>query len=796
MARNGVGNLCAAITDRLGRRIAAGEIAPGDPLPTEITLASQLGVSRTTVREAMKRLNGKGMVGGGPRHGMRVQPPAAWNQFDAELLGWRLAAGENADLLDQLYEIRDCLEPRACALAARRATEADRRAIAAHCQVITDPEITEAESDTARRIAADLAFHLAIFAATHNIFFISLSAAIATGLELSFRLSQDRQRISPRELLLHREIADAITAGDAAVAERAMRELLRASRAAIDQAAARGGDALAGAPDSTARRAWVSHGCHPVARPGDRTMKRRAFLAASAAALAAPHLARAAGSTTLKFIPESDVAVLDPIWTTATVTRNHAYLVFDTLYGQDDQYAMQPQMVAGHTVEPDGRLWRLTLREGLMFHDGTPVRAQDVVPSIRRFAARDAFGRALMDATDELTAVSDSVVQFRLKHPFPLLPNALGKTGTVMPCIMPERLAVTDPYKQVTEMVGSGPYRFLADEHVSGSFVAYQHFPLYLPRKDGPTTFTAGPKIPVFDRIEWHVIPDPATATAALTSGEMDWWQNPTPDVLGPIRSSGRMTVEIQDPSGGIGILRFNELFPPFDNPAIRRALLGAINQDEFMEAAVGDDHTLWKDRVGVFSPGTPLASEAGIEVLSGPRDLGRVKAELVSAGYKGEPVVLLNPSDYPSTSALAVVAADVMKKVGFNVDLQTTDWGTVVQRRASRQPPDRGGWNVFFTYLNGTNNLDPASQLGIRGNGDKAWFGWPTAPKLEALRDAWFAAPDLAAQKQICEQIQLQFWQDVPYIPLGAFYQPTAYDRTLKGVRMGFPQFYNITRA
>jgi peptide/nickel transport system substrate-binding protein len=525
-------------------------------------------------------------------------------------------------------------------------------------------------------------------------------------------------------------------------------------------------------------------------------MKRRHFLAATAASLAAPAITRAAGTSTLKFIPEADVAVLDPIWTTATNSRNHGYLVFDTLYGQDDQFAMQPQMLAGHTIEQDGKLWRLTLRDGLMFHDNTPVRARDVVPSIQRFAARDAFGRALMDATDELTAVSDKVVQFRLKHPFPLLPNALGKSGTIMPCIMPERLATTDPYKQVTEMVGSGAYRFIPSEHVSGSLVVYQRFDGYVPRADGVPAFTAGPKIPHFERIEWHVIPDAATATASLTQGEMDWWQTPTPDVLGPIRSSGRMTVEIQDPAGGIGVLRFNELFPPFDNPAIRQALLGAISQSDCMEAAVGDDHSLWKDRVGVFSPGTPLASEAGIEVMSGPRDLDRVKAELIKAGYKGEKVVLLNPSDYPSTSALALVAADVFKRVGIDVDLQTTDWGTVVQRRASRQPPDKGGWNVFFTYLNGTNNLDPASQLGIRGNGDQAWFGWPKAPKLEALRSAWFEAPDLAAQKKICEQIQLQFWQDVPYIPLGVFYQPTAYDKTLKGVRSGFPQFYNVTRA
>ncbi len=524
-------------------------------------------------------------------------------------------------------------------------------------------------------------------------------------------------------------------------------------------------------------------------------MRRRHFLSAAMVALAAPAIGRAASVSTLKFIPEADPAVLDPIWTTTTVTRNHGYLVFDTLYGQDDQYIMRPQMAAGHSISADGRLWQITLREGLLFHDGTPVRAQDVVPSIRRFAARDSFGRALMDTTDELSALSDKVVQFRLKRPFPLLPNALGKTATNMPCIMPQRLATTDPNTQVTEMIGSGPYRFLPGEHVSGAFLAYQRFAGYIPRADGPPRFTAGPKIAHFERIEWHVIPDPATALSALTAGEMDWWQNVTPDVLGPIRGNKNLTVEIQDRAGGIGTMRFNEIHPPFDNPAIRRALLGAISQQDCMEAAVGDDRSLWKDHVGVFSPDTPLATQAGIEIMTGPRDLAKVRADLAAAGYDGRRIVLLSPSDYPSINAMAQVTADAMKRVGMNVDLQSMDWGTVIQRRASRQPPEKGGWNIFYTFLTGTNNLDPAAQQGIRGNGDKAWWGWPTAPRLEALRDAWFNAPDLPAQQRICEQIQLQFWQDVPYIPLGVFYQPTAYDRTLTGVRTGFPQFYDVRR-
>ena len=526
-----------------------------------------------------------------------------------------------------------------------------------------------------------------------------------------------------------------------------------------------------------------------------RTLLASATAATLAAPLAAPRIGHAENRRELRFIPESDAAVVDPIWTTATVTRNHGYAVFDTLYGQNDAFAIEPQMVEGHTVENDGRLWRLTLREGLRFHDGEPVRAQDVVPSIRRFAARDAFGRALMDRTDELRAASDRVVEFRLRQPFPLLPNALGKSGTIMPAIMPERLATTDPNKQVTEMVGSGPFRYLADEHVPGARAVYARFAGYQPRPTGTPSFTAGPKTVHIERIVWNVVPDGATALAAMQNNEADWWQEAQPDLLGSFKGFPIETRQL-DPGGGIGILRFNALHPPFNNPAIRRALLGAIEQSEFMTAVVGDDRRLWRDRVGVFSPGTPMATEAGVEVLTSPRDLDRVRRAIVDAGYKGETVAAMTPADYPSTNPLGLIAADVMTKVGLKVDLQSVDWGTLVQRRASRQPPDKGGWSTFVTFLNGTNNFDPASQLGIRGNGDAAWFGWPTAPKLEQARDDWFAAPDLAAQKAACERLQLQFWQDAPYLPLGVEYTTTAFRRGMTGMRSGFAQFYDVAFA
>jgi peptide/nickel transport system substrate-binding protein len=239
--------------------------------------------------------------------------------------------------------------------------------------------------------------------------------------------------------------------------------------------------------------------------------------------------------------------------------------------------------------------------------------------------------------------------------------------------------------------------------------------------------------------------------------------------------------------------MRFNHLHPPFDNPAVRRAVLGVIDQSEFMTAMAGTDRSLWRDGVGVFTPGGPMANDAGMAVLTGPRDDARAKADLIAAGYNGEPVVLMNPGDLPNVSALALLGADVLGKAGMNVDLQTMDWGTLIQRRSKQAPPSQGGWNVVFTSLNGSGTMDPAAHLGIRGNGLKAWPGWPTSPQLESLRNDWFGAQDLAAQQAICVQIQLQVWQDVPYIPLGQAFGPYAFNRRVTDVVKGFPLFYGL---
>jgi peptide/nickel transport system substrate-binding protein len=316
-----------------------------------------------------------------------------------------------------------------------------------------------------------------------------------------------------------------------------------------------------------------------------------------------------------------------------------------------------------------------------------------------------------------------------------------------------------------------------------------------VPREGGTAQGTAGPKIVHFDRVEWQLIPDGGTVAAALQRGVIDWWRTPEADLLPILRGDAALTVENTVKTGLVATMRFNQLTRPFDNPAIRRALIGAVAQSDYMQGMVGTDPALWRDGTGYFCPGTPMASDAGMAALTGPRDLAKVKADLAAAGYAGEKVVLLAPTDIASAKALADISADLLGRLGINVDYQAMDWATLVQRRAKTDPVEQGGWSLFHTSWNGLDMLTPAGHVFLRGNGRAAAPGWPSSPRIEELRDAWFKAPDQAAQKDICRQIQLQAFLDVPYIPLGQYFAPTAHRADLTGVLAGTPVFWNIRR-
>lgn len=362
-------------------------------------------------------------------------------------------------------------------------------------------------------------------------------------------------------------------------------------------------------------------------------------------------------------------------------------------------------MVQGHVVENNGLLWRFTLREELKFNDGTPVRGRDCIASIRRWAVRDAMGQVLLARTEDLAAPDDRSIVCRLRRPFPLLFDALARVTPPVCCIMPERIAATPLTEAITDIVGSGPFRFVAEDRVAGSRIAH----------------------------------------------------------------------------------------PPFDRAPIRRALLHTIDKVEFMTAVVGADRSLVRGDVGVFAPGAPLANEEGMEVLKGDRDIERVKREIAEAGYGGEKVVLLAASDFPTRAALANAGAALLRRVGVEVELVSDAWAAILRRRASRAAPGAGGWNMFVTVWSGLDLLHPGVHQALRGTGERAWFGWPSLPRVEELRNGWFEAPDLPAQQRIARAIQAEALREAPFLPLGRYFQATAYRRDISELLKGLPLFWNV---
>jgi peptide/nickel transport system substrate-binding protein len=308
-------------------------------------------------------------------------------------------------------------------------------------------------------------------------------------------------------------------------------------------------------------------------------MDRRTFLKsavgagalATAGGLAAPAISQRAAARTLRFVPHADLANFDPIWTAAYIARNAAAMVWDTLYGVDDKLQPRRQMVEAEEVSADGLTWMFRLRSGLKFHDGEPVLARDVVASLNRWCVRDPLGRMIKAIENEISVVDDRTFRWVLKKPYPKMVLALGRFGVPMCFIMPARIAATDPFRQINEYVGSGPMRFIKDEWLPGARAAFEKFPGYLPRQE-QASWLAGGKRMFVDRVEWTVIPDPATASAALQKGEVDWWETATLDLVPLLRKNRNVMVDIADPLGNIGILRMNHLHPPFNDVRVAQS--------------------------------------------------------------------------------------------------------------------------------------------------------------------------------------------------------------------------------
>lgn len=505
-------------------------------------------------------------------------------------------------------------------------------------------------------------------------------------------------------------------------------------------------------------------------------------MAAAAAILTLPGLALrpAAAETTLRVALHSDLKIIDPIWTTALISTHHGFMIYDTLFAVDEKMAVQPQMVDSWTVSDDKLTFTFRLRDGLEWHDGQPVTAEDCVASIRRWGARDGMAQKLMAVTAELRAVDAKTFVLRLKEPYGLVLSTLGKASSNVLFIMPKRVAETDPNTQITETTGSGPFIFLRDQWKPGERAVYVRNPRYRPRAEPPSGM-AGGKVVRVDRVEWIWLPDAQTQVNALLQGEIDLVEAPPHDLLPLVEKDPNIALAVLAPMGRQYAFRFNVLHKPFNDARIRQAVAYAFNQQDFLQSTIGDPRYFRVCR-SLYPCGSPFETEAGFEDKL-ESNFVRARALLQEAGYDGTPVVLMQSTDIGSLANLAPVAKALLERAGFKVDLQAMDWQTLVSRRVKKEPPSAGGWSAFLTSWGSIDVLDPASTSFLNASCERAAFGWPCDAELERLRDAFARETDPQAQKALAEAVQRREAAYPTHIQLGQYLQPTAYRRNLTGV-------------
>ncbi|WP_136685144.1 ABC transporter substrate-binding protein [Falsirhodobacter xinxiangensis] len=502
----------------------------------------------------------------------------------------------------------------------------------------------------------------------------------------------------------------------------------------------------------------------------------------------------ALAETTVTAVMHSDLRVLDPVITTAHITRDHAYMIYDVLVAEDANGEIKPQM-ADFTVSDDLLTYTFTLRDGLAFHDGAPVTAEDVVASLTRWGKRDTGGQLLMDVTESVTASDEKTVVWTLREPFGAFLATIGKPSAVPPFIMPKRIAETPVEQSIAEHIGSGPFRFVPEEFQPGVGVTYAKNEDYVPR-DEPASGYAGGKVVNVDKVRWVTMSDSMTAVNALQSGDIDLIESMPVDLIPLLEGDDTVTVEQRSPFGFQTMGRMNFKYPPFDNPQIRKAALMAMSQEPVLAALMGDP-AYYKVCGAIFGCGTRFETTTGTDTLTAAGDPEGAKALLAEAGYDGTPVVLMQPTDGPTLRAQPVVAAQQLRAAGFNVDMQPMDWQTLVTRRASQAAPAEGGWNMFFTNWEISEISNPVISVMLNGRGDQAWFGWPDDPEVEALKKEFIAASTPEDQKAVTDKIQAHAMETVSYVPLGEYNFPQARRTVLTDMQpTSVPVFWGMSKT
>jgi len=526
---------------------------------------------------------------------------------------------------------------------------------------------------------------------------------------------------------------------------------------------------------------------------------KRAFIASSLSvfALAATSVPQAyAAGKTITAVMHSDLRIIDPGFTTAYITRDHGYMVYDTLLATDSSFKVQPQM-ADWKISDDKLTYTFTLRDGLKWHDGTPVTAEDCVASLKRWGRNDNMGQKLMDFTASIEAADTKTIVLKLKEPYGLVLESIAKPSSYVPFMMPKRLAETPAGQQIPEQIGSGPFKFVKAEFQPGVKAVYEKNTDYVARKE-PPSWTAGGKVVKVDRVEWITMADAQTAINALQSGDIDFMENPSFDMMPVLEANPDLKVETLNKFGFQTLGRMNFLLPPFDNVKVRRAALLAMNQKDVLDALVGNSK-YYQVCGAFFVCGAPLETEAGADALIKSGNIGAAKKALAESGYDGTPVVIMAPGDVVTLKAQPVVAAQLLRQAGFKVDLQATDWQTVVSRRTNQKPVSEGGWNMFFTNWAAADVMNPLVNFSIGGRGKNGgWFGWADDPTIEKLKDQFARSSSVDEQKKLATEIQKEAYDQVIYVPLGQFVIPSAWRKSLTGVLDGpaTPVFWNIDKS
>ncbi|MEK7371091.1 MAG: ABC transporter substrate-binding protein [candidate division NC10 bacterium] len=501
----------------------------------------------------------------------------------------------------------------------------------------------------------------------------------------------------------------------------------------------------------------------------------------------------AEAQTVLRVVMHSDLKILDPIWTTAYIVRNHGYMVYDTLFAMDAKGEIRPQMVDKYEVSADTLTHTMTLRDGLMWHDGKPVTAEDCVASITRWGAKDSMGQKMMSFVKDFQVAGPKTFKIILKEPTGLVLQALGKPSSNVPFMMPKRVAGTPPNEQISDTTGSGPFVFKKDEWKPGDKAVYVKFAQYKPRAEAPSGL-AGGKVAKVDRVEWRAIPDHQTAINALLAGEIDMIESPPHDLFPVLRKDPNVKLVDINPLGLQYTFRFNVLHKPFDNAKVRQAVFYALNQEDFLKAVIGDPK-YYKVCKSFYLCGSPLETMKGLDGLL-ESNFEKSKALLKEAGYDGTPIVLMHSTDLAVLANLAPVAKSLMEKGGFKVDMQSMDWQTLVARRAKKDPPTQGGWHAFLTAWVAGDILSPVMMGFLNAGCDKAMFGWPCDQEIESLRDQYARETSAARLKAIAEAVQVRATQYPTHIPLGQWFQPAGVRKNVEGNLQGpVTVFWNVER-